>query len=285
MTPVLGRPQRNGLPQGSVLAPILFNLYSNDLPVTRGRKFIYGDNICVAIQSQYFSELECSVLSDMARMSHFCRWPSATKTISSVFHLHNTSATRELSVYLDSQRIRHECHPTNSSVTLDHTLSYREHLTKTAGKLKNGNNLLMKLAGSTWGANTLQSSALALCYSAAEYCAPVWSRSAHTSQVDVQLNSTMRLISGTLRSTPLPWLPVLSNIEPPALWPIQPDILNPPLLPLTSRKLLWLDLQPADIKSRWRHNCKLAQVVNSHLVCDRTNRQPGFDLLGNSGLC
>ena len=36
-------------------------------------------------------------------------------------------------------------------------LSYREHLTKTAGKLKNRNNLLMKLAGSTWGAsaNTL----------------------------------------------------------------------------------------------------------------------------------
>ena len=65
--------------------------------------------------------------------------------------------------------------------------------------------------------NTLQSSALALCFSAAEYCAPVWSRSAHTSRVDVQLNSTMCLISGTLRSTPLPWLPVLSNIEPPAL--------------------------------------------------------------------
>jgi len=103
-------------------------------------------------------------------------------------------------------------------------------------------------------APTLQSSALALCYAAAEYCAPVWSRSAHTSQVDVQLNSTMRLITGTLRSTPLPWLPVLSNIEPPALrrkvatdnlvekivkhdsWPIQPDILNPPLLRLTSRK-------------------------------------------------
>ena len=34
-------------------------------------------------------------------------------------------------------------------------------------------------------------------------------------------------------------------------WPIQPDILSPPLLPLTSRKPLWLDLQPVDIKSRW----------------------------------
>jgi len=141
--------------------------------------------------------------------------------------------------------------------SVDRTLSYGEHLTKTAGKLKNRNNLLMKLAGSTWGAsaNTLRSPALALCYSAAEYCAPVWSRYAHTSRVDVQLNST-NLISGTLHSTPLPWLPVLSNIEPPALrrkaatdklvekivkhdsWPTQPDILNPPLLRLTSRKLL-----------------------------------------------
>jgi len=61
-------------------------------------------------------------------------------------------------------------------------------------------------------------------------------------------------------------------------WPIQPDILSPPLLSLTSRKLLWLDLQPVDIKRRWKHNWKSALVVNSHLMCDPTIRQPGFDL-------
>jgi len=33
-----------------------------------------------------------------------------------------------------------------------------------------------------------------------------------------------------------------------------------------------------EIKGRWRHNWKLAQVVNSHLVRDPTIRQPGFDL-------
>jgi len=110
----------------------------------------------------------------------------------------------------------------------------------------------------------------------------------------VQLNSTMRLISGTLRSTPLPWLPMLSNIEPPALqrkaaadklvekivkhdsWPIQPVILSPPLLRVTSRKPSCLDLQPVDIKSRWRHNWKSAQVVNSHLVCDTHNPATRF---------
>jgi len=83
-------------------------------------------------------------------------------------------------------------------------LSYWKHLIKTAGKLQNRNNLLMKLAGSSRGANanTLRSSALALCYSVAEYCCPVWQRSTHVSLVDAQLHSSMCLISGTIRSTP-----------------------------------------------------------------------------------
>ena len=68
-------------------------------------------------------------------------------------------------------------------------LSYRQHLTKMAGKLQSRNNLLMKLAGSSWGANanTLRSSALALCYSVTEYCCPVWQCSTHVSLVDAQL--------------------------------------------------------------------------------------------------
>jgi len=41
-----------------------------------------------------------------------------------VFHLHNTSATRELSVYPDGQCLRHECHPTYLGVTLDDSRPY-----------------------------------------------------------------------------------------------------------------------------------------------------------------
>jgi len=55
-----------------------------------------------------------------------------------------------------------ECHwhPTYLGVTLDRTLSCREHLTKTACKLKNRNNLLMKLAGSTCMGRQCQHSAV-----------------------------------------------------------------------------------------------------------------------------
>src|SRR5690349_10420891 len=70
-------------------------------------------------------------------------------------------------------------------------------------KVKTRNNLLQKLASTTWGstANILCISALALSYSLAAYCAPVWNRSAHTDKVDSQLNSTMQIIAGTVKST------------------------------------------------------------------------------------
>ncbi|GFR71295.1 RNA-directed DNA polymerase from mobile element jockey-like [Elysia marginata] len=54
-----------------------------------------------------------------------------------------------------------------------------------------------------------------LCYSAAEYCAPVWTRSPHTKLVDVQPHESMKTISGCLKSMPTQWLPTISLIAPP----------------------------------------------------------------------
>ena len=85
--------------------------------------------------------------------------------------------------------------------------------------IQHRNNLIHMLAGTTWGtkqnAQTLRSSALALCYSVVECCAPVCRNSAHTSLIDVQLDNTMRTITGAVRCSRTDWLPVLSNIAPP----------------------------------------------------------------------
>ena len=55
---------------------------------------------------------------------------------------------------------------------------------------------------------------MSLVYSAAEYCAPVWCRSAHTRPVDSVLNDALRIVTGCLRPTPTDHLPVLSGIQP-----------------------------------------------------------------------
>jgi len=83
------------------------------------------------------------------------------------------------------------------------TSSYKEHLPNTADKLKSWNNLLSKLAGSSWDAiaRTLHTSALALYDSVAEYCCPASSWYSHTSSINSQLDNTVWLISGCVRPT------------------------------------------------------------------------------------
>jgi len=150
----------------------------------------------------------------------------------------------------------------------------------------NRNNLLSKLAGTTWGAqaSTLCTSALALCYSVAEYCCPVWSRSSHVGLVDSKLNNTMRVISGCVRPTQTPWLPVLANIAPPALrrrsatdkllcnieahpnWPLYADVFNHPQERLVARRPIWADTTPVDQRAQWEEDWLLAAVVNIKIV-------------------
>ena len=84
-----------------------------------------------------------------------------------------------------------------------------------AQKLSSRITLLRRLVGSGWGAGakTLRIATLSLVYSTAEYCAPVWCRSAHTRLIDSVLNDALRIVTGSLRPTPL-HLPVLSGIQP-----------------------------------------------------------------------
>ena len=70
--------------------------------------------------------------------------------------------------------------------------------------------------GSGWGAGakTLRIVTLSLVYSTAEYCVPVWCRSAHTRLIDNVLSDALRIVTGCLRPTPMDHLPILSGIQP-----------------------------------------------------------------------
>ncbi|GFS23291.1 RNA-directed DNA polymerase from mobile element jockey-like [Elysia marginata] len=103
-------------------------------------------------------------------------------------------------------------------VTLDSQLSYRKYLEGCANKIAERNCILRKLARTKWGASqpALPTLIIALWYNAAEYCAPVWTRSPNTKLIYVKLREYMRTIGGCLNSTPMQWLPTISlTIAPP----------------------------------------------------------------------
>jgi len=78
------------------------------------------------------------------------------------------------------------------------SLTYCQHLESLRKNLTSYVTLLKRLAGSGWGAGatTLWTATLALVHSTAEYCVPVWCRSAHTHLIDPTINDALQIVTG-----------------------------------------------------------------------------------------
>ena len=207
-----------------------------------------------------------------------------------------------MSVTFDGSVLKHNNNPVYLGLTLDRSLTYREHLTGLSKKIATRVNIIQKLAGSVWGAsaNTLRTATLALVFSPAEYVAPAWRNSAHTHKVDVQLNNAMRTITGCVKPTDVRWLPVLSHITPPPIRRLMAtknlyekfksnkqsllykEIANRPRSRLKARKQSFQDMDgEMNIKELGRQAWRENPPTNGDIVEDPTEEVPGFELKRN----
>ena len=212
------RGQQNDIPQGSVLAPLLFNIYIYDLPSITSKTYALSDDLAILYSSGDWKVLERPLSKDMTTLSAYLQtWRlklSHAKTMTAAFYLRNRATKRELKVKSNGKILPFCPVPTYLGVKLDRALTYRHRLEVLLKKLSTRVSLLRRLAGLGWGpsAKALRTAALSLIYSTAEYCAPAWCRSAHTRLIDSVLNDALRIVTGCLRPTPTNNLSILSGI-------------------------------------------------------------------------
>ena len=100
---------KNGVSQGSVLAPLLFNIDISDLPTNVSRKYAYADDPAVMHADGDWLAVERVLSKDMATLGEYIQsWKlklSTTNTVSAAFHHNNKKAKHELKVKYNNKTL------------------------------------------------------------------------------------------------------------------------------------------------------------------------------------
>ena len=217
------RSLRNGLPQGSVLAPTLFNCYifdipkcTSDVPKCTAEMFLYADDAAFLMSGRQRQDIESGLQTLANQVSvYYKKWgltinPSKCQTV--LFQL--GPKLPDLTICMNNVAI-----PSGDSfcylgVHLDRSLTYNRQCTQLSQKLQKRVNLLRLLAGSDWGASphSLRTTTTVMIQSVAEYACSVWGRSAHRNKIDQRMFEAMRIISALPTYTKNSLLPPVCNL-------------------------------------------------------------------------
>jgi len=141
---------RLGVPQGSVLGPLLFSVYINDLPrsVIKCSVIMYADDVILYYSGKTKEEVENALQSDMDNISlwskHNGLTVSITKTKSMIFYPPRMKIPEPLKISIDGEDI--ECVPSFKylGLWLDQKLSWDDHSDKVHKKMNIRANLILR---------------------------------------------------------------------------------------------------------------------------------------------
>ena len=131
---------RRGVPQGSVLGPVLFSLFINDLPGSLPASVtcsLYADDLAIWSSSSSVPTAVEATQGALFRLERWCEYwclplnPSKYKTS---FSVDPHQANLQPNLVLLNSRLRFNPTPTFLEVTFDYTLSFSKHVSSLKAK-------------------------------------------------------------------------------------------------------------------------------------------------------
>ena len=213
---------KEGVPQGGVLSPTLFLVFINDIVGDMPCKVqgaIYADDLVLWCSEEYLSTANYRMQQALNTLEGWTnQWLvkiNSRKTTYTIFSL--STKEQKATLHINGQTLLAEDNPTYLGVTFDKRLTWRQQTEKAEARAKVRLALMKKLAGTTWGADTVTLKRLytGRVRPVLEYGMTAWGTTAKSNfdRVSKVQNQATRIITGAMKSTPIMELETITGLQ------------------------------------------------------------------------